>query len=467
MISVTMRGALRISLSVHCRHTLLAATCLAAIFGSTFSVAWETDVHYGLTTWLALQAGFSEKDAEEIGNGTQMFDKGPLKPLHLGAWACYGHDRGSLYEIGQRHFPSPNYAPSKPHLREVKPGGEIASKTVSRGIDDKLVPAMFGPLLHPLQDSWSHQGVPGELPFCSSDFSYSHPSKRGGWWRHKADLTFEFPGDAVQTARATYEVLRAYRRALDRDSLPREWSKALEVKVLAFANSKTLLEKWRWFNAQGFKDPTRALDGISLPFGSEEMEAKYSYRTGLVSANGDPILIGDGEQLKSLRTTVDDLLKQWVAQARRGKLSGRSNWWQKFVDEKAFLENLKRRHGAASPDDIEILFNMWLAADHGMVERAGHGTPGKLGDIRKALETLKPIKSEAFSEALLADGPGHPPYVLASETTVAGDGSITWRKDGAALFLRFRHAPSDSVVVSFKRSSAGWQIVDLTWVIDQ
>lgn len=464
---VTLRRAPGIFLATYCRRTLLAAACLAAMFGSTFSAAWETDVHYGLTTWLALQAGFTEKDAQEIGNGTQMFDKGLLKPLHLGAWACLGRDPGSLYEIGRRHFPGPNYMPSKPDRREVTPGGEVAGKAISRGIDDKLSPAMFGPLLHPYQDSWSHQGLPGELPFCSSDFSYAHPINRGGWWRHRADLTFEFTEDAIKTARATYEVLRAYRRAIDSGSRPGEWNNALEGKVLNFAKSNTLLEKWRWFNAQGFKDPMSALDGISLPYGSDEMEAKYSYRTGLIPANGDPTLIGDGEQLKSLRNVVDSLLKQWIAQARRGKLSGRSNWWQPYVDEGAVLDSLKRRNGTASKDDIEILFSMWLAADHGMIERAGHGTPGKLSDVGKALETLKPIKSEGIPETLIADGPGRAPYVLASETSVGGDGSITWKKDRATLFLRFRHAPLDSVVISFERRSAGWKIVDLTWVIDQ
>ena len=44
--------------------------------GATPSVlAYETDVHYGLTKWLALVAGFESNDAEQIATANQDLDR--------------------------------------------------------------------------------------------------------------------------------------------------------------------------------------------------------------------------------------------------------------------------------------------------------------------------------------------------------------------------------------------------------
>ena len=38
-------------------------------------LAWEEDLHYGLTKWLAYKAGFSLADAETIALGTIEIDR--------------------------------------------------------------------------------------------------------------------------------------------------------------------------------------------------------------------------------------------------------------------------------------------------------------------------------------------------------------------------------------------------------
>jgi hypothetical protein len=44
------------------------------------AAAWEKDLHYGLTKWLAYQAGFSLDDAETIAKGAEAPDEGKLYP---------------------------------------------------------------------------------------------------------------------------------------------------------------------------------------------------------------------------------------------------------------------------------------------------------------------------------------------------------------------------------------------------
>jgi hypothetical protein len=63
---------------------------------STSLLAWEMDVHYGLTKWLAFQAGFSLVDAEVIARGAEAPDEGKLFPAPSAVFkaACLGTGTG-------------------------------------------------------------------------------------------------------------------------------------------------------------------------------------------------------------------------------------------------------------------------------------------------------------------------------------------------------------------------------------
>ena len=50
---------------------------------SNASLAFESDVHFGLTQWLALQAGFDEFAARTIATGDQRVDSGDMQFLDL------------------------------------------------------------------------------------------------------------------------------------------------------------------------------------------------------------------------------------------------------------------------------------------------------------------------------------------------------------------------------------------------
>lgn len=433
---------------------------------TTSAIAWESDMHYGLTVWLAHQVGFEESDALKIGDGAQMHDTGWITPVHLGAYACYFRDKNSLYTIGERHFPSANHAPSEPKRRAVTPNENVAVNAIQNAIKEQADPVKFGRLLHPLQDSWSHQGVPDVPIFCWSDYAYSHPRDRGGWWRHKSDLTYLYPTDALLTARVTYEMLGLYRQSRV-GGAQRKWSSSVEAKVVDFIEADTLLRKWMWFDEQQVPNRSKAVEGISLPFGSDEIEARARRFRGAPPADGAPLLIGDSEQLTQLRRTVDEFLKDWISEARFERVRPRSMWWQKYADLDQITKNFGiPERGKSGADDIAVAFNMWLAGDHGVIETHGHGERETLGRLADVLASLKTSPMKSLADALLADVGGNIPYVLASEIVGEPGQTMKFNKDRATLFFRFAHAPHDGLLVSFERRATVWKIVNLAWTID-
>jgi hypothetical protein len=96
----------------------LAAACA---FGTSAS-AWESDVHYGLTRWLALRAGFDAAQAQAIALGDQRQDGGLMDTLTLTPEvACTG--RGPAGWSWQRASPPGNCATTEPPLPSRMPAG--------------------------------------------------------------------------------------------------------------------------------------------------------------------------------------------------------------------------------------------------------------------------------------------------------------------------------------------------------
>lgn len=97
----------------------LSAASLAlaiALFATDYhALAWQFDVHYLLTFWLATQAGFSRRDATEIATADQGYDDSN----HHAAIAivCYiatSGDTGAARDLQLKHFPSDAPVPSPP-----------------------------------------------------------------------------------------------------------------------------------------------------------------------------------------------------------------------------------------------------------------------------------------------------------------------------------------------------------------
>src|SRR5207244_13356471 len=113
--------------------------------------------------------------------------------------------------VRDRHFPTFVDVPNPPGKRSVVPGGtaararaqQEASRMVSPKFSEEQRASLgaFGQSLHPLQDSWSHQGTP-DIPFkdwsplpspCDPNLAWAHPPSRGGWHSHDADKSHRWP----------------------------------------------------------------------------------------------------------------------------------------------------------------------------------------------------------------------------------------------------------------------------------
>src|SRR5215831_16409125 len=94
----------------HSTQLLHAALAVAALSLSSHPTqAWESDVHYGLTEWLAIQAGFDRNEAKEIARQDQKVDDswitGPMTSTLVSSCIGFRDDKGSL-DVHDNHFPS-------------------------------------------------------------------------------------------------------------------------------------------------------------------------------------------------------------------------------------------------------------------------------------------------------------------------------------------------------------------------
>jgi hypothetical protein len=182
--------------------------------------AYEADFHYGLTKWLAVRAGFCDGDAETIAQGTLAPDEDSREATALVmSQVLLRTNIGASKTVQAWHFPGAGPVPGLPAARAVVAGSPLAHSKVSASGG---ILRAFGEGLHPLQDSWSHRGVPdtpgagmlsNALALATNaqgdprTLSWGHSLVRGGWANHYADLTYLDPQSATDAAHATYDEL--------------------------------------------------------------------------------------------------------------------------------------------------------------------------------------------------------------------------------------------------------------------
>ena len=239
---------------------LLVSVVLLAV---SPAMAFEADVHYGLTNWLALQAGFEPIQAQIIATFDQRVDSGDMPFIDVVAlYACLGKDETSARRAGEHHYPSAGSVPGPPESREVVPDSQAQFRL-----------SKLGEALHILQDSWANQGVPtlpqlgDAVSTCDSRLVWGHSETRGGPASHRADLTMYWPADTVAMAQATYEILKQYPSISGTRRNARDWQE-IRSDLDGFINASTKTEKAHWFAAHGINDVS-FLEGISLPDGAE------------------------------------------------------------------------------------------------------------------------------------------------------------------------------------------------------
>jgi hypothetical protein len=264
---------------------LLVSTLLIAPAPAT---AFEADVHYGLTDWLALQAGFQPLQAQIIATGDERVDSGDMPYIDVVAlYACLHKDEISARRAGEHHFPSEGNFPGPPETRNVVPDSGAARKAVLEAIAVNPGQAQYrlmqlGESLHVLQDSWAHQGVPtvpqlGDASStCESTLAWGHPAARGGPASHRADLTTYWATDTVAMAQATYDILKQYPSISGTQRTARNWEE-IRPELDDFIKASTKTEKAYWFAAHGINDVS-FLEGISLPDGTDSFLQHWSGR---------------------------------------------------------------------------------------------------------------------------------------------------------------------------------------------
>lgn len=458
------------------RLLVFTVTALAPllIFSVEPTFAWESDFHYGLTKWLAIQTGFSRDDAERVAQGTLNMDEGINDARYLVLhYACLSRDLQASQHVRDAHFPSFAELPAPAKSREVTAGSDAASREARKEIelpggDRNHSLSKFGETLHPLEDSWSHQGVPGIPWLCNSDLSWGHPDARGGWNRHEADFTYLWVTDTIAAAQATFQLMQAY---LEKRAWPRSdksWD-SIKSEVEKFAGLKTKAEKQAWFAERGFAN-FDFLKEVSIPDG--EQAYAYSARLTRVPTRDLPAELKEltGREVpEEVKAFYRKFFSAWISERDYKKLLAR------FVDTAAVTRTLaqeSRGKGAITQEMVAARFWIWRLRDHGRASEFGHGIPlpSKQQLLNYLLYDFPPKELTAFEstdEALVPLGKEAPPYLVIELPSLQADKVMPGQKEARyAALARFKNAPHDVVMVIASKIKNAWRIISLTWAID-
>ena len=427
--------------------------------------AFESDVHYGLTQWLAMQAGFGSEAAQIIATGDQRVDSGDMQFMELVLiYACVGKD-----EVGQRlardqDYPSAGPVTGPPEQRVVQPQSAAATKTVLDLLNTPVDKSpymllLLGGAVHTLQDSWSHQGPPdvpkpGEPITCDPNRVWAHPAARGGWNSHRADLTNAWPADTLAMAKATYDTLVKYPMPAGAKQQAKPWDMTAP-EIQSFIRAATKTDKKNWFVAHGIQDVS-FLEAISLPDGKETFTQKWAGRKlpPLASADSrqhevNPELLAFFNRFFTQWMSSDDFdataLAFGVANAKRGS---------KPVADVELTERLK----------------VWRLRDHGRVAEIAHSLKPLSAKQRRDLDAAVKPKDALAHYASPADAffpvlprskdvsPLLPFYVAVDKS----DGQAP----RAIAVTKLRHLPYDSLAVVARQIDGQWRITSIAAVVD-
>ena len=298
------------------RRARVAAAWVLALAGPCH--AYEADVHFGLTQWLARLAGFSAGQATAIALGNSRIDSGLIDTMELVLeHACVAVFPEAAADVQRRHFPSAVTVPARPEARTVAAGSAAARKPLDDRLPlvigkEGLMLSKYGEALHTLQDSWSYAGVPG-IPEpgagigCDPAYASAHPAGRGASHPHGAALTYTHPADVVSMASASYQALTAYPPIAGTSRRPEPWA-ALAPLVEQFARARTKTEKRDWFVGQGINE-TEFLHHTTLPDGPRPGPLEFMGRM-LPPLKG--ATSNQHDAAREIKAFFDELFARWL-----------------------------------------------------------------------------------------------------------------------------------------------------------
>ena len=444
----------------------------ALLTASAPSFAFEADVHYGLTHWLALQTGFDPLAAQIIATGDQRVDSGDMQFIDVVAlYACLGKDDVGARRAGSHHYPTAGSVPGPLETRAVSPGSDAARKAALAAI--KVSPSQaaymllkLGEALHILQDSWSHQGVPdvrrfGDAAFgCDATRAWGHPKTRGGASSHKADLTSYWPADTVAMAKATYDILTQYPLISGKKRTARTWEE-IRPALDGFIKASTKTDKAGWFVAHRVR-AVSFLEGISLPDGAKTFEQQWPGRKL-------PPLAAKESRQHAVDAGVLDFYNRFFA-----RWLGTEDFGAVAAQFGASPDGKKGKHAkastAAANSELGMRLKLWRLRDHGSVAELAH-TLGPLTTHQRASLDAIAKRPNAYARyptiaaayfPLLPHGDDVSPLLpfFVSVTTPPGG------HPHAMAVAKFRHAPYDIVGVVAERIGASWRVMSIVSTVD-
>ncbi|PIF77392.1 hypothetical protein CLU95_4566 [Variovorax sp. 54] len=441
-------------------RTMALAAFVASCLPAT-SAAWEADVHFGLTRWLATQAGFTGPQADAIATGNQRADFGAMETMNLATeYACSSPDAETARAAQRLHFPSEQAVPAPPAQRPVQAGGG-ASTHALRALLPGAVPKAaslllkLGEALHPLQDSWAHEGAGASVPSnlaglpCDPGLMPLQAESNDGDKAHRADITAAHPTAALAMARATFGWLQRYPPITSAPRVAAEWPR-VEAQLDGFLAAPTKAAKAAWFREHGMAD-VGFLEGISLPDGRTPWSGTWS-----------------GRRLPRLQAAVST--QHGVPHEVLGFFEAFFATWLGDGDPALALGPVK---GERTPAQRELAarLRLWRMRDHGAAASLAHAaSPLTRAQLRRTDELVRggqayahyPRLADAFFPLMAIEPYASPllPYVVRALPPLANG------EPRMMATVKLRHAPYDELVLIARRSASGWSLDSLLTMVD-
>ncbi|MFM0504799.1 hypothetical protein [Paraburkholderia caffeinilytica] len=438
------------------RNSGPATLLLLAVLAIPLTCAgFESDVHFGLTLWLAKQAGFAPGEADAIALANQRMDAGSIEymtsPLQF---ACLSRFTPDAVDTQAVHYPSATRVPASVQTRTVVPDGPapraLIDTTLRRaeGRNAAFMLGEFGRSLHSLQDAWAHRGTPSVPDWsrygieCDASLAMAAPADRGGPSSHVADITWRWSADVEAMAKSTYLQMLRYPNVNGslRHALP--WEQIRQT-LPRFIDARTKRAKADWFVANGIAD-TSFLDGTSLPDGPAWKAARWGGRRDIPTPAPPTAQPGVEKALIEFYTHFF------------------SDWLTTSPVDKHWLSALSPDHSRKPDGALVDQLVGWRLRDHGTylaMEDQPHSTGNSYAPFRNraSFQVFKSLNDAVLPLIVEGDKPSPILPFLVFALPNSADGN----KRAVAL-IKLLDSPYDTIgVVSEQEKDVGWKITGL------
>lgn len=436
-----------------------AAAVFLVLLVATGARAYESDFHYGMTYWLAAQAGFEPLQSHDLARGNERTDTGMLDAKHAIIYElCILRNENASELTRELHFRAQRRAPAPPSQRIVsdKPafaGAAVKSVMNEQGIEERDQLIRFGRALHGWQDTFSHAGEPSEVPLCPTEWTWAHPKTAKGEnnaLSHAPDQTFAAQPRCLEAARTTYEDLREYRRVhkLSLDGRP-EWP-TLAPRAAEFCKAATKTDKAQWLSDEGVPQPRAIAKNTSLPDGKKNFRREPLMNLGETAPKDAGPVVNYEVQAREARPDpeIDRRLREVLGAMPAAASSDTGNWADQFI--RTWLTTPIPQLGPAMapfgvPGNAVELLARLRVADRGLADSGGSLIVGVLSNPENVVtgtadnwrSLLVPVRGR--EQAVLVASPG---------------------KDASFIVVIavLRHAPQDALLVTAARYGDSYRI---------